>query len=91
MFTLRAALALTEALTRLSDRPETVTDEIWTEAVRHYDEQALARLIVAIANINVWNRLRPCENPVPEHYLQKRFAALPSGCSVAMSGMRRRQ
>jgi AhpD family alkylhydroperoxidase len=53
----RAALALTEALTRLSDRPETVTDEIWAEAARHYGEQALARLIIAIANINVWNRL----------------------------------
>lgn len=53
----RAALALTEALTRLSDRPDPVTDEIWTEAARHYDEPALARLLVAIANINVWNRL----------------------------------
>lgn len=53
----RAALALTEALTRLSDRPDPVPDEIWNTAARHYDEQALACLIVAIANINVWNRL----------------------------------
>ena len=53
----RAALALTEALTRISDRPEPVSDEIWNEAARHYDEAALAALIVAIANINVWNRL----------------------------------
>jgi AhpD family alkylhydroperoxidase len=53
----RAALALTEAVTRLSDRAEPVPDEIWDEAARQYDEQALATLIIAIANINVWNRL----------------------------------
>jgi AhpD family alkylhydroperoxidase len=53
----RAALALTEAVTRLSDRPDPVPDEIWDEAARHYDERELAALIVAIANINVWNRL----------------------------------
>jgi alkylhydroperoxidase family enzyme len=34
-----------------------VSDEIWDEAARHYDEAALAALVVAIANINVWNRL----------------------------------
>jgi len=53
----RAALALTEAVTRLSDRADPVPDEIWDEAARHYDEQALAALVIAIANINVWNRL----------------------------------
>jgi AhpD family alkylhydroperoxidase len=53
----RAVLALTEALTRLSDRPDPVPDEIWTEATRHYDEPALAALLLAIATINVWNRL----------------------------------
>ena len=34
----RAALALTEAVTRLSDRANPVPDEIWSEATRHYDE-----------------------------------------------------
>jgi len=53
----RAALALTEAVTRLSDRPDPVPDDIWEEAARHYDEPALAALIVSIALINVWNRL----------------------------------
>jgi AhpD family alkylhydroperoxidase len=53
----RAALALSEAVTRLSDRPDPVPNEIWEEAARHYDEHALAALIIAIANINVWNRL----------------------------------
>jgi AhpD family alkylhydroperoxidase len=53
----RVALALTEAITRLSDRPDPVPDEIWNEAAKHYDEPALAALILAIALINVWNRL----------------------------------
>lgn len=54
----RAALALTEAATRLSDRADPVPDEIWEDAARHYDEQALAALVTAIATINVWNRLK---------------------------------
>ena len=53
----RAALALTEAVTRLSDRADPVPDEIWNEAARHYDEPALAALLLAIATVNVWNRL----------------------------------
>ena len=53
----RAALALTEAVTRLSDRSDPVPDDVWAEAARHYDEPALARLLLAIAAINVWNRL----------------------------------
>ncbi|HMC22385.1 MAG TPA: carboxymuconolactone decarboxylase family protein [Thermoanaerobaculia bacterium] len=53
----RAALALTEAVTRISDRPDPVPDEIWEEATQHYDEPALAALILSIALINVWNRL----------------------------------
>jgi len=53
----RAALALTEAATRISDRPDPVPDEIWQEATRHYDERAVAGLIMSIALINLWNRL----------------------------------
>jgi AhpD family alkylhydroperoxidase len=53
----RAALALTEAVTRLSDRADPVPDAIWNEAARQYDEPALASLLLSIALINVWNRL----------------------------------
>jgi AhpD family alkylhydroperoxidase len=53
----RAALALTEAVTRLSDRADPVPDAIWEEAARHYDEPALAALLLAIATTNVFNRL----------------------------------
>src|SRR5882672_11211339 len=53
----RAALALTEALTRISDRADPVPDAIWNEADKQFDETELATLILAIASINVWNRL----------------------------------
>ncbi|CCW10745.1 carboxymuconolactone decarboxylase family protein [Rhodococcus aetherivorans] len=53
----RAALALTEAVTRLADRPDPVPDDVWDEAARHYDESQLAALILQISLINVWNRL----------------------------------
>jgi AhpD family alkylhydroperoxidase len=53
----RAALALTEAATRLSDRADPVPDDIWEQAARHYGESQLAALVIAIAIINVWNRV----------------------------------
>jgi alkylhydroperoxidase family enzyme len=53
----RAALALTEAVTRLADRADPVPDEIWEEATRHYDEQGLAALLLMIATTNLFNRL----------------------------------
>jgi AhpD family alkylhydroperoxidase len=53
----RAALALTEALTRISDQSDPVPDAIWDEAARHYDEAALGALVLSISLINVWNRL----------------------------------
>lgn len=53
----RAALALTEAVTRLSDRTDPVPDAVWEEAARHYDEPALAALILSIATTNAFNRI----------------------------------
>jgi AhpD family alkylhydroperoxidase len=53
----RAALALTEAVTRLSDRADAVPDEVFDEAAEYFDEPALASLILHITLINAWNRL----------------------------------
>jgi AhpD family alkylhydroperoxidase len=53
----RAALALTEAVTRLADRADPVPDSIWDEASRHYDEKGLAALLLMIATTNLFNRL----------------------------------
>jgi len=80
----RAALALTEAVTRLSDRSDPVPDEVWNEAARHYDEQALAGLVLAIATINVWNRVNVAtrqvagewaKSPEAQKWLENRQAA----------------
>jgi AhpD family alkylhydroperoxidase len=53
----RAALALTESVTRIADRSDAVPDAVFDDAAVHYDEKQLATLVLAIANINVWNRL----------------------------------
>ncbi|HKA50372.1 MAG TPA: carboxymuconolactone decarboxylase family protein [Candidatus Dormibacteraeota bacterium] len=53
----RAALALAEAVTQLSDRSDPVPDEVWDEAARLYDERPLAALLINIAATNAWNRL----------------------------------
>ncbi|HEX6543669.1 MAG TPA: carboxymuconolactone decarboxylase family protein [Ktedonobacterales bacterium] len=60
----RAALALTEAVTRLADQMDPVPDAIWEEAARHYDEQGLSALLLMIATTNLFNRLN-----VPIHQL----------------------
>jgi AhpD family alkylhydroperoxidase len=53
----RAALALTEAATRLADRPGAVTDEIWAEAAKHFDERQLGALVLMVAVSNFFNRI----------------------------------
>jgi AhpD family alkylhydroperoxidase len=53
----RAALSLAEAGTRLADRPDAVPDGIWDMAAQHFDDPALAALVLNIALINTWNRL----------------------------------
>ena len=53
----RAALALTEAATRLADRPDAMPDDVWDACARHYNESQLAGLVVAIAGINAFNRI----------------------------------
>ena len=53
----RAALALTECMTRLNDRADAVPDDIWNAAAEHFDERGLAALVVHIALVNLFNRL----------------------------------
>ena len=60
----RAALALTEAVTRLADREDPVPDHVWSAATEHFDDKQLAGLVLAIANINVWNRLNAATRQV---------------------------
>jgi AhpD family alkylhydroperoxidase len=60
----RVALELTESVTRVADRGDPVSDELWAEAARHYDERGLSALLIAITTINVWNRLNAATRQV---------------------------
>lgn len=53
----RAALELTEEMTRLADRADPVPDETWERVAEHYDEQARGALVLHIALVNLFNRL----------------------------------
>jgi AhpD family alkylhydroperoxidase len=66
----RAALALTEAVTRIADRADPVPDDVWNEARRHYDEKGLAAILLAIATINVWNRLNVSTRQVAGEWIK---------------------
>ena len=67
----RAALALTEAVTRLADRSDPIPDEIWEEAARHYDESGLAGLVIAIASINAWNRINAATRQITGEWVSQ--------------------
>lgn len=67
----RAALALTEAVTRLADRSDAVPDEVWEEAARHYDESQLAGLVIAIAGINAWNRINAATRQITGEWVNQ--------------------
>jgi AhpD family alkylhydroperoxidase len=51
----RAALALTEAVTLITDGH--VPDHVFQEARKHFDDQTIAKLVMKIISINAWNRL----------------------------------
>jgi alkylhydroperoxidase family enzyme len=53
----RAALALAEEGTRVADGRPGVSDETWTEARKHYDDEQIAALIYLVAMMNASNRL----------------------------------
>jgi AhpD family alkylhydroperoxidase len=53
----RAALALSEAVTRMSDESDPVPDLVWNEAAKHYDEKGLGALVLWIATTNLYNRI----------------------------------
>ena len=62
----RAALAWTEAVTRVAETH--VPDEVYEEVRRHFSEKELADLTVAVATINAWNRLAIAARTTPGTY-----------------------
>jgi AhpD family alkylhydroperoxidase len=62
----RAALALTEAMTVISDNH--VPDELWEDVSAHFEPDELAQVVFAITVINAWNRLMITARAEPGHY-----------------------
>jgi len=79
----RAALALTEATTRLADRSDPVPDEVWEEAARHYSELQLAGLVVAIATINAFNRINAATRQITGEWVHQYVAHSQSAAHAA--------
>jgi AhpD family alkylhydroperoxidase len=62
----QAALALTEAVTVLTDG--FVPDEVYARAAKHFEEKELAQLIALIMTINAWNRIGVTTRLAPGSY-----------------------
>lgn len=62
----RAALAWTEAVTRVGDTH--VPDEVFEEVKRQFSEKEIVDLTLALGMINLWNRLAISLRAVPGHY-----------------------
>lgn len=53
----RAALALAEAATRIQDNAPGVTDDLWADAAKHFDDKQLQSIVLHIAMTNFFNRI----------------------------------
>jgi AhpD family alkylhydroperoxidase len=62
----RAAIALTEAVTKISDAG--VPQELYEQVRKHFDEGQFVKLIMAINAINCWNRIAISTGMVPGEY-----------------------
>ncbi|GAA0451664.1 carboxymuconolactone decarboxylase family protein [Streptomyces olivaceiscleroticus] len=69
----RAALELAEEGTRVADAARGVSDEVWSYAAQHYDEEQLTALVILVSFMNAVNRLniitqQPAGNYVPGQF-----------------------
>lgn len=71
----RAALELAEQGTRIADAAGGVSDEVWANAVKHYDEDQLIALVCLIAFMNTVNRLNVVIQQPAGDYQPGQFAA----------------
>jgi AhpD family alkylhydroperoxidase len=79
----RAALALTEAVTRLE--PGGVPGAVWDAAAAVFEGPELAALLCKIAAINTWNRLQIATEAEPGHYRPGNCGRAPEGAGAAAS------
>jgi AhpD family alkylhydroperoxidase len=61
----RAALAFTESVTRIADAG--VPEAVWADVTHCFDDTEIVRLLMAVATVNVWNRLAiSTHQPLPD-------------------------
>ncbi|WRH18981.1 carboxymuconolactone decarboxylase family protein [Microbacterium sp. JZ37] len=53
----RVALEFTEAITRLADHHDPISDELWSRMTELFDARQISALLFEIGAINVWNRI----------------------------------
>ena len=64
----RAAFALTESMTRLSEGSPRVPDDVWADVAAHFGDEEVAQLVMLLATINAWNRIGVGTRMVPESW-----------------------
>ena len=64
----RAALALTETMTRLSEGGDRVPTDTWDQAHKAFGDEGMGQLVMVITTINAWNRISVATRMVPESY-----------------------
>ncbi|MER6004178.1 hypothetical protein ABT120_36840 [Nonomuraea angiospora] len=81
------AIGNAEAATRVADNPDGVLDAVWQEAAVHYDEEALAALVMAISAINAWNRIDITLRNAPAQHLviEQTLGRVRTCCSMTRS------
>ena len=77
----RAALALTEAVTRMAAGG--VPTDVYDNARQHFSDEELVKLMLAIAIINTWNRFAITFGDVPGSYQPHHFACEPAQAALA--------
>ena len=76
------------AVTRIADRSDPVPDAVWDEAARHYDERALAGLLIGVTAINAWNRLNVSTHQHPVDWSQAPSGWKPEAAAPATADAR---
>jgi alkylhydroperoxidase family enzyme len=81
----RSVLALAEAATRINDREDPVSDEVWDEAARHWSEVQLAAVVMHIGLVNLWNRVNVAtkQEPVDWRINPKKWTPMTSRLTPA--------
>lgn len=76
----RAALAFTEAVTLIADRP--IPAEVYEQARQQFSDEELVKLMIAIVVINTWNRFAVTFGDVPGSYQPDHFVAASAAQAV---------